>query len=566
MDEKVARTIRNLRDWQALRTFEKNARSKAALSDELQAAIQDRATELGAALIAERTGLVLSELSPAEAKIVKAVAEYVGVMQKQGRYPGRTFLQLRNKGLIDAAEAAVCRRKPTQGFKTLVDADLEELSYERIVLDHPEEFSARALWFSRHTLGELNSTEKPPAATHSNTQESTRALLDWFSAQTASDGILPGFTNADAADAIGFGDLQRFGQVFGNLQSRIDYACFRCNLPPLGCAADAPFSRAWSQQGRDWKFPVSQMQAAAKAYAWTEDDFTRISKETEAVPAQAHIAWKAALASEEDAVKDWAMGLESAYASGSEGEDGTDRSRRNPPWTRDELILALDLYVSYEGNPPGKESDPVIELSHLLGDLGRLLRVSDGAMYRNPNGVYMKLMNFRRFDSKFIDAGKVGLTRGNKYEKEVWEEFAVDPERLSAVARSIRAVALKQDAIALDGVDDLDIQEAPEGRVLTRFHRTRERSRKLVEAAKKQALRTRGKLICEACGFDFERTYGPIGLGVIDVHHTKPVHTLIESDVTRVEDLALLCSNCHRIVHSRRRWLSLDEVRAAIAK
>ena len=29
-------------------------------------------------------------------------------------------------------------------------------------------------------------------------------------------------------------------------------------------------------------------------------------------------------------------------------------SARNPPWSRDELILALDLYVRFKGNPPGK--------------------------------------------------------------------------------------------------------------------------------------------------------------------------------------------------------------------
>jgi 5-methylcytosine-specific restriction protein A len=31
-----------------------------------------------------------------------------------------------------------------------------------------------------------------------------------------------------------------------------------------------------------------------------------------------------------------------------------------------------------------------------------------------------------------------------------------------------------------------------------------------------------------------------------------------------LEDLALLCANCHRIIHSCRPWLSLDELRAII--
>ena len=70
---------------------------------------------------------------------------------------------------------------------------------------------------------------------------------------------------------------------------------------------------------------------------------------------------------------------------------------RNPPWSRDELILALDLYVRFKGNPPGKSSPEIMGLSSLLN------RITGGPGgeaedFRNPNGVYMKLMNFRRFD------------------------------------------------------------------------------------------------------------------------------------------------------------------------
>ncbi len=71
--------------------------------------------------------------------------------------------QLRNWGLIGAAEAAVSRAKPTQGFQALADANLADLSYEQIIVDHPDEFSPRALWFSRRTLGLPNDTDRPPA-------------------------------------------------------------------------------------------------------------------------------------------------------------------------------------------------------------------------------------------------------------------------------------------------------------------------------------------------------------------------------------------------------------------
>jgi hypothetical protein len=42
-------------------------------------------------------------------------------------------------------------------------------------------------------------------------------------------------------------------------------------------------------------------------------------------------------------------------------------SARNPSWSRDELILTLDLYLRFEGNPPGKASKDIVELSHHIG-------------------------------------------------------------------------------------------------------------------------------------------------------------------------------------------------------
>jgi predicted HNH restriction endonuclease len=238
---------------------------------------------------------------------------------------------------------------------------------------------------------------------------------------------------------------------------------------------------------------------------------------------------------------------------------------RNPPWSRDELILALDLYLTNPVSPPGKTSQAVRELSDVLNALGAQLGRGSAATFRNPNGVYMKMMNFRRFDPDVIASGKVGLTRGNKDEEVVWSEYASDPARLATVANAIRA------AVALGGgeigsPDDIDdTAEAAEGRILTRLHRTRERSRRLVDQKKRQALARSSVLSCEACGFDFAQAYGPRGQGFIEVHHTKPVHTLPEGGTTKLEDLALVCANCHRMIHSARPWLSVAEVSALMA-
>jgi 5-methylcytosine-specific restriction enzyme A len=106
-------------------------------------------------------------------------------------------------------------------------------------------------------------------------------------------------------------------------------------------------------------------------------------------------------------------------------------------------------------------------------------------------------------------------------------------------------------------IDD-GMQEAPEGRLLTRKHVARERNRKLVTNKVRQAWKKHGKLVCEACNFDAALFYGSRGSGFIECHHTKPVATLAEGHKTHLDDLALVCANCHRIIHRCKPWLSIS--------
>ena len=563
MEEQLAKTIRSLQSWKEIKLFESNVAALNRLTEEVESAVAKRSYELGLDLIADKTALNLTSLTPAEKKIVQAVSEYVAIMRQKGKYPGRTLEQLKKHGLIGAAENAVSRARPTQGFQTLAEADLEELSYERIVLDHPNEFSSRAIWFSRKTLGLPNDTDAAPANAESETQIRTAALVTWFkNLAQQNNGVIPPLTNADAAIALNMEDMQRFGQVHGNIQSRLDFACYLCNLPPLGLTMASPFPRAWSQQDRDWAFPVKGMQAAAQSRIWTDVDFYNVCRATESLPGQAHISWKRELAGNKSEIKDWAQRLSESAPTDWASPQLPPAKAKNPDWTRDELILALDLYLKDRNSLPTKDSPEIHELSAFLNEMGRTLGFGKEATFRNSNGVYMKMMNFRRFDTEYTKDGKVGLTRGNKDEELVWNEFSADPARLALVTEAIRAaISGHQNDAALASPDEPDICEAEEGKVLTRLHRVRERSRKLVDQAKKNALKKHNRLFCEACGFDFSVKYGSTMEGLIDAHHTKPVHTLSAGDKTNVNDLALLCANCHRVVHSSKRWLSISEVK-----
>lgn len=103
-------------------------------------------------------------------------------------------------------------------------------------------------------------------------------------------------------------------------------------------------------------------------------------------------------------------------------------------------------------------------------------------------------------------------------------------------------------------IEDEDFYEPeegyPEGKDAYRVHLTKERRSKVVKEAKKLFfLRHDGKLFCEACKFDFTERYGERGSMFIEGHHTKLVSEMQEGEKTKVGDIAMLCSNCHSMIH-----------------
>jgi 5-methylcytosine-specific restriction enzyme A len=167
--------------------------------------------------------------------------------------------------------------------------------------------------------------------------------------------------------------------------------------------------------------------------------------------------------------------------------------------------------------------------------------------FRNPSAVYMKLCNFLRLDPSYH--GK-GLDAGARADEEVWREFAGDRTRLEQVANAIRALVARGERDIQSPTDDEDA--AAEGRLLFRMHRARERNQEIVRRKKEQALAQMGRLACEVCEFDFEMAYGrELGAGFIECHHLQPLGELSAARVTRLSDLALICANCHRMIHRK---------------
>lgn len=106
--------------------------------------------------------------------------------------------------------------------------------------------------------------------------------------------------------------------------------------------------------------------------------------------------------------------------------------------------------------------------------------------------------------------------------------------------------------------------EFPEGKIVERTHRARERNSQVVSLAKENYKRTNGRLFCQVCDFDFEKEYGLIGKDFIEAHHTIAVSEMKPEHKTKIDDIAMLCANCHRMVHKKRPWLTMNDLKSLL--
>lgn len=97
-------------------------------------------------------------------------------------------------------------------------------------------------------------------------------------------------------------------------------------------------------------------------------------------------------------------------------------------WTRDELILALNLYLKL---PFGKLHSRTPEIIYLAGIIGR-----------TPGSVAMRLNNFASVDPYHQQRGIGGLPGGKKQVEPIWNEFVNNKEDL--IFESERILAEKE--------------------------------------------------------------------------------------------------------------------------
>jgi 5-methylcytosine-specific restriction protein A len=237
---------------------------------------------------------------------------------------------------------------------------------------------------------------------------------------------------------------------------------------------------------------------------------------------------------------------------------------QNPDWDWDEIVLACALVAS-NGWRYLNASDPrVHELSALLQRLPLHPPEVRQEDFRNANGVARKTADIATQHPNYT--GKA--TRGNQLDRRVLERFLADPDGMAAEARSIAAEATASASAPVSDPPDLDLdlpEDADEGRVRERRHLARERDPRLRKRKIEAVRASSGEITCEACGFDFAAAYGERGRDFIECHHRIPLHVSGPTR-TRLADLVLLCSNCHRMVHRGKPWLTFEELREMVAR
>ena len=171
-----------------------------------------------------------------------------------------------------------------------------------------------------------------------------------------------------------------------------------------------------------------------------------------------------------------------------------------------------------------------------------------------------------RFPAALFDAhGYVLFETEQEYRSsphlKIGKQISITKPGISAIPGYVPA-ADSEATLSLDV--DIHTPVATEGRRRLVLHLQRERNQTLVRKKKEQA----ASLDCEICGFSFSRAYSGAPSDYCEVHHLLPLSKVEQTTRTRMEDLAILCANCHRVVHLRDdpEPYTLNEVRSMLAK
>jgi len=133
---------------------------------------------------------------------------------------------------------------------------------------------------------------------------------------------------------------------------------------------------------------------------------------------------------------------------------------------------------------------------------------------------------------------------------EQWTILPLNEERLERIQK-------KESEIR----ESREKEKAIEGKKYKSEQTFRSRNRSLINAKKENSDYT-----CEICGFNFKEKYGDLGEEYIVAHHLELISNRKEPSKTSLDDIVLLCENCHAMIHKENPPLTPKELKQKINK
>ena len=209
-------------------------------------------------------------------------------------------------------------------------------------------------------------------------------------------------------------------------------------------------------------------------------------------------------------------------------------------WTRDEVILGLDVLFSNQNVTLTPRHPAIIELSALLNRLPIIHEKSRNDTFRNPDGVSSQLSRFvwsLKYKDKHANIGQLFF--------DVYTEYKDDIDELHRIAQAIRRC---ESAIqSMQYSDAVEAEGFPEGAILSHMHRNTEArfTEKCGEALTE----------CEVCGIRPKGIYtGMSGSSILGKHLFVSQADFDPAAKLTAADFITVCPNCHRALHLTRPW------------
>jgi putative restriction endonuclease len=125
-------------------------------------------------------------------------------------------------------------------------------------------------------------------------------------------------------------------------------------------------------------------------------------------------------------------------------------------WTREETIIAFNVYCKIPFKSSSKTNPIVIKYANIIG--------------RSPSALNMKIGNFGRLDPELKKQGITGLINGSKLEEVIWSEFNGNWEELAFESELLIA---KFQNKRIEEIENIETNNFPEGKERETIIKTR---------------------------------------------------------------------------------------------